>query len=72
MKNLKEVLKASNLSFTDVVKTTIYVIDISNFELINEVYKSYMIEPFPARETVGVKELPKGAKLEISMVAIKS
>jgi 2-iminobutanoate/2-iminopropanoate deaminase len=72
MRNLKAVLEAGGVSFSDVVKTTIYVTDISIAPQINAVYRSYLSEPFPAREMVCVKELPLGAKLEISMVAVKS
>lgn len=71
MKNLNAILDASKVSFKDVVKITLYVTDISMFKRVNEVYKSYMSEPYPARETVGVKELPLGAKLEMSMIATK-
>ena len=71
MKNLKSILEASGTSFADVVKTTIYVTDMSVYGKINEVYGSYLKDPFPARETVCVKELPLGAKVEISMVAVK-
>jgi len=71
MKNLKEILESAGVTFKDVVKTTIYVTDMSLYGKINEVYGSYMTEPFPARETVCVKELPLGSKIEISMVAIK-
>lgn len=72
MKNLKEILKTGGVDFSHVAKTTIYVTDMANYGKINEVYGSYFSEPFPARETVCVKELPLGAKLEISMIAIKS
>lgn len=71
MKNLKAILEKAGVSFKDVVKTTIYVTDMSVYGKINEIYGSYMADPFPARETVCVKELPLGAKLEISMVAVK-
>lgn len=71
MKNLKAILEAGGASFNDVVKTTIYVTDMANYAKISEVYGSYFKEPYPARETVCVKELPLGAKLEISMVAVK-
>ena len=71
MKNLKAILEASGVTFHDVVKTTIYVTDMSVYGRINEVYGSYFSEPFPARETVCVKELPLGAKIEISMIAVK-
>ncbi len=72
MKNLKSVLEEAGYSFKDVVKTTIFLTDMSVYGKINEVYGSYMSEPFPARETVCVKELPLGARVEISMIAIKS
>jgi len=62
MKNLKGVLEKAGVTFADVVKTTIYVTDMSNYADINEVYASYFSVPFPARETVCVKELPLGAK----------
>ncbi len=71
MKNLKAILETADFSFRDVVKTTIYVIDMSNYRKINEVYASYMVEPYAARETVCVKELPLDAKVEISMIAVK-
>ena len=72
MKNLKGVLEKAGVTFADVVKTTIYVTDMSLYSDLNEVYGSYFSEPYPARETVCVKELPLGAKIEISMIASKS
>ena len=72
MKNLKAILEAAGSGFSDVVKTTIYVTDMSLYGKINETYGGYFSEPFPARELVCVKELPLGARLEISMVAIKN
>lgn len=71
MKNLKAVLEKAGVTFDDVVKTTIYLTDMSLYGEVNEVYASYFSEPYPARETVCVKELPLGAKLEISMIAMK-
>ncbi|PIZ42337.1 hypothetical protein CO015_04615 [candidate division WWE3 bacterium CG_4_8_14_3_um_filter_42_11] len=71
MRNLKSILETAGVTFNDVVKTTIYVTDMSLYGKINEVYGSYMSEPYPARETVCVQDLPLGAKLEISMIAIK-
>jgi len=71
MRNLKSVLEKAGFSFNDVVKTTIFVTDMKTYGKINEVYGTYMSDPFPARETVCVKELPLGAKLEISMIAVK-
>ena len=72
MKNLQAVLVAAGVSFKEVVKTMIYVTDMAVYSKINEVYGSYLSEPFPARETVQVAALPLGAKVEISMVAVKN
>ncbi len=72
MKNLKAVLEAAGVTFANVVKTTIFIINMGDYGKINEVYGSYMTDPFPARETVCVKTLPLGAALEISMIAIKN
>lgn len=69
MENLKGVLERAGTSFNDVVKTTIYTTDMSMYGKINEVYGSYLSEPYPAREVVCVKELPLGAHLEISLIA---
>lgn len=71
MKNLQAILKAAKVNFSDVVKTTIYITDMASYSKINGVYGSYFKEPYPARETICVKELPLGAKLEISMIAVK-
>lgn len=71
MKNLKNILEKGGSSFAQVVKTTIYVTDMSTYGKVNEVYGSYFSDPFPARETVCVKELPLGARFEISMIATK-
>lgn len=72
MSNLKAILDAAGVGFNDVVKTTIYVTDMSLYGKINDVYRTYFSEPFPARDTVCVKELPLGARLEMSMLAVKS
>ena len=71
MKNLDAVLRQADVTFADVVKTTIYVTDMSDYKDVNQVYASYLHEPYPARETVAVKELPLGARVEISMIAVK-
>ncbi len=72
MKNLSAILEEAGVSFKDVVKTTIYLTDMSLYKTVNEVYGSYFSDPYPAREAVCVKELPLGAKVEISMVAVNS
>lgn len=71
MKNLGEILKAANMDYTNIVKTTIFVTDLGNFVKINGVYGSYFKADFPARETVQVSALPKGANVEISVIAVK-
>ena len=72
MSNLKGVLNSADVSFKDVVKTTIYVVNMSDYAKVNKIYGSYFTPPYPARETVCVKELPLNAKIEISMIAVKS
>jgi len=66
--NLKAVLEASGAKLENVVKTTIFLDDINNFAQVNEIYGEYFKHK-PARSTVAVKELPKGAKVEIECVA---
>jgi 2-iminobutanoate/2-iminopropanoate deaminase len=72
MKNLEGLLIEAGTSFSKVIKTTIYVTDMTNYGKVNEVYAKYFSEPYPAREVVCVKELPLGAEVEISMVASKN
>ena len=71
MKNLESILKKARMSFKNVVKSTIYLDDMKNFSKVNDVYGSYFEKGNePARETVAVKSLPKGVRIEISMIAI--
>ncbi len=72
MENMKAVLLAAEMNFENVVKTSIFISDMNNFTLINNVYSSYFNEATaPARETVEVACLPKNVNVEISMIAIK-
>ena len=72
MENLKEVLAAAEMTFENVVKTSIFISDMNNFEEINTVYSEYFNdETAPARETVEVANLPKFVNVEISAIAIK-
>jgi 2-iminobutanoate/2-iminopropanoate deaminase len=71
MENLREVLVASGLSFSDVVQTRIYLTNLGDFTTVNRVYGTYFNDTFPARATVQVAGLPKGASVEIEMVAQK-
>lgn len=72
MENLKAVLEAADMTFENVIKTSIFISDMHNFSLINGVYATYFDEDFaPARETVEVVNLPKFVNVEISMIAVK-
>lgn len=72
MENLNEVLKAAEMTFENVVKTSIFISDMNNFSKINEVYASYFnADTAPARETVEVANLPKFVNVEISVIAVK-
>jgi 2-iminobutanoate/2-iminopropanoate deaminase len=72
MENMKAVLEAANMTFSDVVKASIFISDMNDFAKINTVYGSYFDEKTaPARETVQVAKLPRNVNVEISMIAIK-
>jgi 2-iminobutanoate/2-iminopropanoate deaminase len=72
MENLKAVLEAADMTFENVIKTTIFIMNMGDFARINTVYGSYFNEPTaPARETVQVACLPKNVNIEISMIAVK-
>lgn len=72
MENLKAVLEAADMTFNDVVKTSIFIMNMNDFTKINSVYGSYFDEKTaPARETVQVACLPKNVNIEITMIAIK-
>ncbi|WP_064966938.1 Rid family detoxifying hydrolase [Tenacibaculum ovolyticum] len=72
MENMKEVLAAAEMTFENVVKSSIFISDMNNFSKINSVYANYFNEETaPARETVEVANLPKFVNVEISMIAIK-
>jgi len=71
MKNLNSILSEAGLSFDHVVKSSIFVNDMGNFQKINDVYGSYFTSTPPARETVEVSGLPKGVNVEISCIAVK-
>ncbi|MEO0072725.1 MAG: RidA family protein [candidate division WOR-3 bacterium] len=69
-KNLKEILSAIGLNFSNIVKTTVYLTDLSTFSVMNAVYGEYFESNYPARATVEVKALPKKAKVEIDAIAV--
>lgn len=68
--NLRAVLTAAGGSLDSVVRSTIYLVDLGDFSRVNEVYERYFTAPFPARATVGVAALPRGARVEIDAIAI--
>jgi len=72
MENLKAILTEANTSFSNVVKSTIFLSDMALFAKVNEIYGSYFTGDYPARETLAVKTLPKNVNVEISMIAITS
>jgi 2-iminobutanoate/2-iminopropanoate deaminase len=72
LRNLAAVLAEAGSSFDRVVKTTIFLTDMGDFQAVNEVYASHLVQPFPARSTIAVKALPKGALVEIEMIAVAS
>ena len=69
MVNLETVLAAAGASLADVVKTTIFLTDLANFATVNDIYSRHVIEPAPARSTVQVAALPRGAVVEIEAIA---
>ncbi len=71
IKNIKSILDAAGLSIANVVKSTIFLTDLADFAVVNEIYASHFSAPFPARSTVQVAGLPKGAKVEIEVIAME-
>jgi 2-iminobutanoate/2-iminopropanoate deaminase len=70
MKNLSAVLEAAGCTFDDVVRTTIYLVDLKDFQTVNETYARYFSAAPPARATVQVAALPRGSRVEIDAIAI--
>lgn len=71
LRNLSAVLDAAGLSFADVVKTTVFLVDMADFPALNGVYARFMPDPPPARSTIAVAALPKGALVEIEAIAVR-
>jgi len=72
MENIQAILTEAGLTFSNIVKTSIFLTDMGNFAQVNEVYGTYFTDQFPARETVQVAALPKSVNVEISVIAINS
>ena len=70
MDNLGAVLAAAGMDFSHVVQTQVFLTDLGDFAAMNEIYSGYLSTPYPARATVGVAALPRGALVEIQMVAV--
>ena len=71
MQNLKAILQEAEMDFSHVIKSSIFISDMHQFSVINEIYGSYFSSDFPVRETVQVAALPKFVNVEISMIAMK-
>jgi 2-iminobutanoate/2-iminopropanoate deaminase len=71
MKNIQAVLEEANLTFENVIKSTIFLTNLTVFNEVNQIYGEYFTEDFPARSTIEVQALPKGAKIEIEVIAQK-
>jgi 2-iminobutanoate/2-iminopropanoate deaminase len=67
--NVKAILEEAGLTMNDVIKTTVFMVDMNDFSDMNAVYSEFFPEPYPARSAVAVKTLPKGALVEIEVVA---
>ena len=70
LENIAAVLRAESLAFENIVKTTIFLTNLSDFQTVNEIYGSYFKKEPPARSTVQVPALPKGANVEIEVIAV--
>lgn len=69
--NVKVILEEAGLALSNVVKTTVYLADMGDFAAMNEVYSQFFAQPFPARSAIAVKALPKGALVEVEVVAAR-
>lgn len=69
--NVKAILEEAELTLANVVKTTVYLADMGDFAAMNEIYSQFFSQPFPARSAVAVKALPKGALVEVEVVAAR-
>ena len=70
MENIGALLKAAQMDYSNIVKTSIFLTDMDDFAKVNEIYASYFTSNFPARETIQVSALPKKVNVEISVIAV--
>lgn len=71
LKNVKGLLESQGLDFSNVIKTTVFLDNMEDFNTVNEIYATYFVEPFPARSAVEIGKLPKGALIEVEVIASK-
>lgn len=71
LENVKGLLESQGLDFSNVVKTTVFLDNMADFNAVNEIYAQYFVEPYPARSAVEVGKLPKNALIEVEVVAVK-
>lgn len=71
LKNVGALLESQGMTFANVVKVTVFMENIEDFAQVNEIYAQYFIKPYPARSAVGIAKLPKGALIEIEVIAAK-
>lgn len=71
LENVKALLESQNLDFSNVVKTTVFLDNMDDFNTVNSIYAQYFVEPYPARSAVEVGSLPKGALVEVEVIACK-
>lgn len=71
LENVKALLESQNLDFSHVVKTTVFLDNMADFNTVNSIYAQYFVEPYPARSAVEVGSLPKGALVEVEVIACK-
>ena len=70
LRNLAAILEAGGGSLADVVRTTVFLVDLTDLAVMNKIYATYFVDPTPARSTVQVAALPKGVRLEIDAIAV--
>lgn len=72
LKNLKALVEEAGYTLADAVKTTVFLADIADFAKVNEIYASFFTTPYPTRSCVAVKDLPKGARIEVECICVKA
>jgi 2-iminobutanoate/2-iminopropanoate deaminase len=70
LENIGALLKSGGLSYADVVRTTVYLADMNDFVAMNDVYRTFFVEPYPARSTIQAARLPRDARIEIDVIAM--